>query len=119
MRPSILQIKRATCSTFGVDLLAMTSHQRRAMVYARPRQVAMYLSRKMTNRSLPEIGRHFGGRDHTTVLHAVRAINTHIDGSLHFAVQVSVAEWCANYLASLNFIPDYSVLVSKRAGERG
>jgi chromosomal replication initiator protein len=41
---------------------------------ARPRQVAMYLARKLTTRSLPEIGRRFGGRDHTTVLHACRRI---------------------------------------------
>jgi chromosomal replication initiator protein len=40
----------------------------------RPRQVAMYLAKTMTLRSLPEIGRRFGGRDHTTVLHAVRKI---------------------------------------------
>lgn len=47
---------------------------RRARDIARPRQVAMYLSKKMTSRSLPEIGRKFGGRDHTTVMHAVRKI---------------------------------------------
>ena len=46
----------------------------RARRVARPRQVAMYLSRKLTTRSLPEIGRRFGGRDHTTVLHACRRI---------------------------------------------
>ena len=41
---------------------------------ARPRQIAMYLSKQLTTRSLPEIGRKFGGRDHTTVIHAVRKI---------------------------------------------
>jgi len=41
---------------------------------ARPRQVAMYLAKQLTPRSLPEIGRRFGGRDHTTVIHAVRRI---------------------------------------------
>ena len=41
---------------------------------ARPRQVAMYLAKNLTSRSLPDIGRHFGGRDHTTVIHAVRKI---------------------------------------------
>ena len=41
---------------------------------ARPRQVAMYLAKKLTPRSLPEIGRRFGGRDHTTVMHAVKRI---------------------------------------------
>ena len=47
---------------------------RRARAVARPRQVAMYLSKQLTTRSLPEIGRKFGGRDHTTVMHAVRKI---------------------------------------------
>ena len=42
--------------------------------YARPRQVAMYLSKLLTSRSLPEIGRRFGGRDHTTVMHGVKRI---------------------------------------------
>jgi chromosomal replication initiator protein len=51
----------------------MTS-ARRARVVARPRQVAMFLSKQLTQRSLPEIGRKFGGRDHTTVMHAVRKI---------------------------------------------
>ena len=48
--------------------------KRRARAVARPRQVAMYLAKKMTPRSLPEIGRIFGGRDHSTVIHAVRTI---------------------------------------------
>ncbi|MBT3703340.1 MAG: chromosomal replication initiator protein DnaA, partial [Alphaproteobacteria bacterium] len=42
---------------------------------ARPRQVAMYLAKQLTSRSLPEIGRKFGGRDHTTVMHAVKKID--------------------------------------------
>ena len=51
----------------------MTS-ARRAREVARPRQVAMYLSKQLTPKSLPDIGRRFGGRDHTTVIHAVRQI---------------------------------------------
>ena len=43
--------------------------------YAHPRQLAMWLARGLTDRSLPDIGRHFGNRDHTTVLHAIRAVN--------------------------------------------
>ena len=49
--------------------------QRRSRPLARPRQIAMYLSKKLTTRSLPEIGRKFGGRDHTTVIHAVKKID--------------------------------------------
>ena len=48
--------------------------QRRSRPLARPRQIAMYLSKKMTTRSLPEIGRRFANRDHTTVIHAVKTI---------------------------------------------
>ncbi len=47
---------------------------KRVRNYARPRQVAMYLCKQLTSRSLPEIGRRFGGRDHTTVMHGVRRI---------------------------------------------
>ena len=47
---------------------------RRARQVARPRQVAMYLAKTLTSRSLPDIGRRFGGRDHTTVIHAVKKI---------------------------------------------
>jgi chromosomal replication initiator protein len=49
---------------------------RRTRTIVKPRQIAMYLAKVMTPRSLPEIGRRFGGRDHTTVLHAVRKIES-------------------------------------------
>ena len=49
--------------------------QRRSRPLARPRQIAMYLAKKLTTRSLPEIGRKFANRDHTTVIHAVKKIN--------------------------------------------
>ena len=48
--------------------------QRRSRPLARPRQIAMYLAKKMTSRSLPEIGRRFANRDHTTVIHSVKTI---------------------------------------------
>ena len=56
----------------------------------RPRQIAMYLSKLLTPRSLPEIGRRFGGRDHTTVLHAVRKITGLVttDGALSEAIEL-------------------------------
>jgi chromosomal replication initiator protein len=47
---------------------------KRVRTIARPRQIAMYLSKTMTTRSLPEIGRRFGGRDHTTIMHGIRKI---------------------------------------------
>ena len=47
---------------------------KRLRTYARPRQIAMYLAKYLTSRSLPEIGRRFGGRDHTTVMHGVKRI---------------------------------------------
>jgi chromosomal replication initiator protein len=57
---------------------------KRLRSYARPRQVAMYLCKQLTSRSLPEIGRRFGGRDHTTVMHGVRRIEElkTIDGQI-------------------------------------
>ena len=72
-RLTVDRIQRAVCEEFRVTLTDMTS-KRRARAIARPRQVAMYLSKKMTKRSLPDIGRRFGGRDHTTVMHAVKRI---------------------------------------------
>ena len=47
---------------------------RRSRIIARPRLIAMYLSKNLTTRSLPEIGRKFGGRDHTTVIHAIKKV---------------------------------------------
>jgi chromosomal replication initiator protein len=72
---TIEQIQRRACDFFGLkisDLKAKT----RTKAIAFPRQVAMYLARQMTHSSLSEIGRAFGGKDHTTVLHAVDKIQT-------------------------------------------
>lgn len=70
---TIDEIQRTVAEYYNLRLAEMLS-QRRSRVIARPRQVAMYLSKQLTSRSLPEIGRKFGGRDHTTVMHAVRKI---------------------------------------------
>ena len=72
-KTSIEDIQRKTAEYYKLDVRDFHSPQRARRV-ARPRQVAMYLSRKLTTRSLPEIGRRFGGRDHTTVLHACRRV---------------------------------------------
>lgn len=71
--PLVSEIQRAVAAQFGIDIREMKS-ARRARAVARPRQVAMYLSRELTPKSLPEIGRLFGNRDHTTVIHACRQI---------------------------------------------
>lgn len=71
---TIDDIQRRVAEHYGLKLGDMLS-ARRAVEVARPRQVAMYLAKKLTPRSLPEIGRRFGGRDHTTVMHAVKRID--------------------------------------------
>ena len=73
-RVTIDEIQKRVAEHFNIRLGEMTS-DRRARAVARPRQVAMYLAKQLTTRSLPEIGRKFGGRDHTTVMHAVRKID--------------------------------------------
>ena len=74
-RITIEDIQRAVCAHYRIDKSEMAS-QRRVRSLARPRQVAMYLAKELTPRSFPEIGRRFGGRDHSTVIHAVRTIGT-------------------------------------------
>ncbi len=68
------KIQNIVSRYYNITLTDMLS-QRRSRPLARPRQIAMYLSKKMTTRSLPEIGRRFANRDHTTVIHAVKTIS--------------------------------------------
>ena len=70
---TIDEIQRKVAEYYTLKMTDLLS-ARRAREVARPRQVAMYLAKKLTPRSLPEIGRRFGGRDHTTVMHAVKRI---------------------------------------------
>ncbi len=72
-RITIDEIQRTVCQFYRLDRSEMSS-KRRARAIVRPRQVAMYLAKVLTPRSYPEIGRKFGGRDHSTVIHAVRLI---------------------------------------------
>ncbi|MCC7266142.1 MAG: chromosomal replication initiator protein DnaA [Caulobacteraceae bacterium] len=72
-RVTVDQIQKATAEHFGLKQSDLLSERRNRAV-ARPRQAAMWLAKQITTRSLPDIGRRFGGRDHTTVLHAVRRI---------------------------------------------
>ena len=73
-RVTVDDIQKATAEHFGLKQADLIS-ERRNRAIARPRQAAMWLAKQMTTRSLPDIGRRFGGRDHTTVLHAVRRID--------------------------------------------
>lgn len=73
-RVSIDEIQRRVADYFNIRLSDLLS-SRRARQVARPRQVAMYLAKQLTAKSLPDIGRQFGGRDHTTVMHAVKRID--------------------------------------------
>jgi chromosomal replication initiator protein len=68
---SVKDIQQRICEAFGVSMQQLLSTSRAAPV-AWPRQVAMYLSRELTDQTLPAIGRAFGGRNHTTVIHACR-----------------------------------------------
>lgn len=90
-RLTVDRIQRAVCEEFGVTLTDMVS-KRRARQIARPRQVAMYLSKKLTKRSLPDIGRRFGGRDHTTVMHAVKRIDELRADDVDFNNQIVTVE---------------------------
>ena len=71
---SVEEIQRQVADHYNIRLSDMIG-PKRLRSFARPRQVAMYLCKQMTSRSLPEIGRRFGGRDHTTVMHGVRRID--------------------------------------------
>jgi chromosomal replication initiator protein len=88
-RVKIEDIQKLVASRYNVSRSDILSERRTAAV-VRPRQIAMYLSKVLTLRSLPEIGRRFGGRDHTTVLHAVRKIEKAIgeDNALQDEVEL-------------------------------
>jgi len=88
-RVRIEDIQRVVARQYNVSRSDLLSSRRTANV-VRPRQVAMYLSKILTLRSLPEIGRRFGGRDHTTVLHAVRKIEALTGNDAAFAEEIEV-----------------------------
>ena len=88
-RVSIEEIQRKVAEHYNLRLTDMVS-ARRARNVARPRQVAMYLAKQLTQRSLPEIGRRFGNRDHTTVMHAVSRVSELIAADAGFAEDVAL-----------------------------
>jgi len=88
-RIRVEDILRVVSKHYGVSRADLLSSRRTANV-VRPRQIAMYLAKTLTLRSLPEIGRRFGGRDHTTVLHAVRKIEGLVKGDKNLADEIEV-----------------------------
>jgi len=88
-RVTIEEIQKRVAEHFSMRMSDMTS-ARRARAVARPRQVAMYLAKQLTQRSLPEIGRRFGNRDHTTVMHAVARVTELIGRDAGFAEDVEL-----------------------------
>ena len=88
-RTTIDQIQKKVAEHFNVKISDMHS-SRRSRTVARPRQIAMFLSKNLTTRSLPEIGRKFGGRDHTTVIHAIKKIKELVknDSSLSEDIEI-------------------------------
>ena len=88
---NIEQIQKKVSEHFNVKMSDMSS-ARRSRTVVRPRQIAMYLSKSLTSRSLPEIGRRFGNRDHTTVIHAVKKVEElrNIDVSLDEDVELLI-----------------------------
>lgn len=88
-RITIDEIQRQVAAHYNIRLADMAS-DRRSRTVTRPRQIAMYLAKQLTPRSLPEIGRKFGGRDHTTVIHAVKVVETMRGADTVFAEDVDL-----------------------------
>ena len=86
---TIDEIQKRVAEHYHMRLGDMSS-ARRARAVARPRQVAMYLAKQLTSRSLPEIGKRFGNRDHTTVMHAVSRVTELIGSDAGFAEDVEL-----------------------------
>lgn len=91
-RVTIDEIQKLVSEHFSLKPVDLIS-ARRARAVARPRQIAMYLAKRLTTRSLPEIGRRFGGRDHSTVIHAVKRVeelrdsDREVDGAVRLLMQ--------------------------------
>ena len=88
-KTSVEEIQKKVADYFNIRFNDMIS-VRRSRLVARPRQVAMYLSKTYTPKSLPEIGRMFGGRDHTTVMHAIKKVQELCKEDSSFAEHIKV-----------------------------
>lgn len=85
--PALRDILRAVAAHYGVNVIHIKSHRRTANLVL-PRHVAYYLCKTLTGRSLPEIGRHVGDKDHTTVLHGVRKIAAQLQTDAQLAADI-------------------------------
>jgi hypothetical protein len=85
----IAHIQHTVAAYYGLEPGAMTSAQRGYQI-AHPRQIAMYLASTLTPKSLPEIGRRFGGRDHTTVIYAIKAVKSRMESDAEILLDVEV-----------------------------
>jgi chromosomal replication initiator protein len=88
-RITIQEIQKRVAEHWNIRVAEMSS-ARRSRNIARPRQVAMYLAKQLTTKSLPDIGRHFGDRDHTTVMHAISRVSSLISADSNFAEDVEL-----------------------------
>lgn len=88
-RITIEDIQKKVAEHFNIKVSDMHS-ARRSRAVARPRQIAMFLSKRLTTKSLPEIGRRFGGKDHTTVMHAVKKVDELMGGDSEFLKDVEL-----------------------------
>ena len=90
-KPTVTEIRKCVAKYFNVSMNDLMSPRRLAQV-VRARQIGFYLARKLTRQSLPDIGRRFGGKDHTTVLHGSRVIERKIAEDPAFAQTIAQLE---------------------------
>jgi chromosomal replication initiator protein len=88
-RITVEDIQKKVCEFYNIKMSDLLSGRRQQTI-ARPRQVAMYFAKTLTTKSLPEIGRKFGGKDHTTVLHAVRKVQEYCTQDVEFSADVDI-----------------------------
>ena len=98
---SIENIQKTVASFYTVSVSDLKS-SKKFRIYALPRQIAMYLCRTMTNSSFPEIGEKFGGKDHSTVIHACRQIEKRLNEDREIK---NVVETLKNQLAEMSCFP--------------
>ena len=82
-------IQRKVCEFYSIKLSDLNSSKRQKAI-ATARQVAMYLAKELTSKSLPDIGRSFGGKDHSTVIHAVKRVKENVANDREFATNLEI-----------------------------